>query len=208
MSPTASLPEETALCLSVTHPACLDSWTHVTTPRLYFEDHCFVSPSASAEGVDPLPSDSLQYAQTHWLFRLYSLSTLVVFFKIVLLILREFPTMYFDHIYPLPPPLHSHFLWTFRFLLASHQNSDTDKHKFWSTFLIRTIQIASNSGKTPCFLQLPKADETHKEINGGLLLFKCHVDGVIICANKTHCHLILTCSSLNYASYFFFPLFW
>lgn len=123
---------------------------------------CFVSPSASAEGVDLLPSDSLQCAQTHWLFRLYSLSTLIVLSKVVLLILQEFPTIYFDHIYPLPPPLHSHFLWTFKFLLASHQNSDTDKHKFWSAFLIRTIQIASNFGKTPCFLQLPKADETHK----------------------------------------------
>lgn len=41
---------------------------------------CFVSPSTSAEGVDPLPSDSLQWAQTHWLFRLYSLFTFLCLF--------------------------------------------------------------------------------------------------------------------------------
>lgn len=105
MSPTASLPEETALCLSVTHPASLDSWTHVTTPRLYFEDQCLPA-------LSPLPPPqraSIRFPLilcnerklTGSFVSILSLPS-CVFFKIVLLILREFHTMYFDHIYPPP----------------------------------------------------------------------------------------------------------
>lgn len=36
--------------------------------------------------------------------------------------------------------------------------------------------------------------------------FKCHIDIVIICANKAHCHLILTCFCVNYAEFCLFSL--
>lgn len=116
--------------------------------------------------------------------------------------------MHFDHIYPRPSssslPLSLNFKVFFLSATRTQIQTSTSfgQHSEYVQFKLLLILA-----KRPAFSNFPRQMRHKSEINGGLLLFKCHVDGVIICANKTHCHLILTCSSLNYASFFCFFFF-